>query len=276
MLEELFSELSGYLDLMKNKHNLNISVHDVAGFTREYSNYLLPYNIHDCSYCMEIKSKKELWGRCQQQQKRVASVLNDKIIFGKCYAGVFEYTIPFSVNHKLKAFISIGGYRKEGFNNDVILKKYFPEKYKELKIEIPSYERVKKISDVILRYFKLIYSCTELSESYDKDSEKDYIYSHIIAYLNEHYMEDVTLSDISSFCHYSKSYISHMFKKKSGKSISEYINSIRIKEAKKLLKKTNKQIKYIAFEIGFSDSNYFTSTFKRETGLSPKEYRISR
>ena len=273
MLDELFRELAGYLDLMKNNYGLNISVHDVVGFTHEYFDYLLPYNIHDCSYCMEIKSKKELWGKCQQQQDKVISVLNDKIIFGKCYAGVFEYTIPFLVDSKVKLFISIGGYRKEVFKNERILSKYSLKKYNELNAKIPSFETVKKISDIILRYFRLIYKETELYMNYDKMSERDYVYSHMIAYINEHYREDITLSDISDFCHYSKSYISHMFKHKNGKSISEYVNFLRINQGKKLLKSTDKQIKYIAFEIGFSDSNYFTNIFKKETGLSPKEYR---
>ena len=74
-------------------------------------------------------------------------------------------------------------------------------------------------------------------------------------------------------CYCRDSYISHLFKKHCGKSIRAYTNDLRISEAKKLLKNTGLSIKEISERTGFFDSNYFSNSFKKETGVSPKEYR---
>ena len=270
MIEALFKELIWYLEFLKKNHNLNISIHDVSGFTGRYLTYLLPYNIHNCSYCLEIKSDPALWKKCHQQQVKVMEKLGDGIHFGKCYAGVYEYTIPMRVNRKPLLFISVGSYRKKHCKTD-------HKKYMELSTDIPKQEFVRNISSIILRYLHFIYDAIDQKEgiSFCSLSENDYIYSHIIAYLKENYREKITVWDISRFCHYSVSYISHLFKQRNGKNISEYINGLRIEEAKRLLRNTLKSIKEIAFMTGFSDSNYFSNVFRKNTGKSPKEYRKS-
>ena len=71
----------------------------------------------------------------------------------------------------------------------------------------------------------------------------------------------------------SESYMCHMFKKASGKTIIGYINDLRIEKASLLLENTSESISCIAMEVGFDDVNYFDRVFKKQTGLSPKNYR---
>ena len=66
---------------------------------------------------------------------------------------------------------------------------------------------------------------------------------------------------------------SRTFKKLTGKSPMDYVIHYRIKVATILLKNTSKSITDIAFEVGFSSSNYFTIAFKKITGLTPSEYK---
>ena len=71
----------------------------------------------------------------------------------------------------------------------------------------------------------------------------------------------------------SLGYLSTIFKKETGKTISEYIREKRIKHAAHLLKTTHLQIQTVALHCGIMDVQYFSKIFKKETGKTPKEYR---
>ena len=66
-----------------------------------------------------------------------------------------------------------------------------------------------------------------------------------------------------------------MFKKKSGKSVIEYINEVRINRAKSFLEKEDTSIGSIALLVGFGDINYFSRKFKALVGMTPTEYKKS-
>ena len=86
-------------------------------------------------------------------------------------------------------------------------------------------------------------------------------------------MRNITLSDIAHACSCSKSTICHLFKEHAGISTQKYIFNLRIEQAKKLLKTSSLSITDIALMSGFSNSNYFSTAFKKEVGKSPAEYR---
>jgi two-component system response regulator YesN len=68
-------------------------------------------------------------------------------------------------------------------------------------------------------------------------------------------------------------YLSSLFRKETGKTISEYIIEVRIEKSKELLKKQRVKLFEIAREVGYSDANYFAKVFKMQIGLTPSEYR---
>jgi len=82
------------------------------------------------------------------------------------------------------------------------------------------------------------------------------------------------MEDISRFCHCSSSYISHVFNRCVKQNINEFINNLRIDEAKSYLANTSLPIKVIADRVGFNDPNYFSKVFKHITGTSPTMYRL--
>jgi YesN/AraC family two-component response regulator len=69
------------------------------------------------------------------------------------------------------------------------------------------------------------------------------------------------------------SYLSTVFKKETGKTISEYIREKRVKHALHLLATTKLQIQTVALHCGIMDLQYFSKIFKKHTGMTPKEYR---
>ena len=95
----------------------------------------------------------------------------------------------------------------------------------------------------------------------------------ILSYLNLHFLEDLTLNDISSIIGMNPSAFSRYFKEKFGKNYTEYLLELRIKEAKKLITHSSMDIVQICFECGFNTVTHFNRVFKRITGLTPTEYR---
>ncbi len=84
---------------------------------------------------------------------------------------------------------------------------------------------------------------------------------------------DLSLKTQAAYLHVSASYLSTMFKKETGSSLTEFVNRKRIEYGIFLLNSTDLQIQTIARHCGIPDLNYFSKTFKKYIGLTPSEYR---
>ena len=92
-------------------------------------------------------------------------------------------------------------------------------------------------------------------------------------YIDEHYKEDIRREDLSKRVYLNTDYISRIFKKEVGISISSYVMKKRVEEAKKMLAQSNFPINTVSIYVGYSNFSYFTKMFKENTGYSPLEYR---
>jgi len=92
-------------------------------------------------------------------------------------------------------------------------------------------------------------------------------------YVDEHLLEDITLSKIAAEIHVSQGYLSRIFMKHLGETFSEYVIRNKMNYAQKMLRFTNKKVYEIAEELGYANSHYFSKLFKEKTGMSPMEYR---
>ena len=92
-------------------------------------------------------------------------------------------------------------------------------------------------------------------------------------YIQEHYAESLSLEEVSSQAGFSSSYFSTLFRKETGKNFLEYLTDVRIEEAKRLLRRSGDTIEQIGKAVGMNDYKRFSKTFKKITGISPKEYR---
>lgn len=92
-------------------------------------------------------------------------------------------------------------------------------------------------------------------------------------YLDENFIKDVSLADLSKKFFLSQHYISHIFKDEIGDSPINYMITRRMDEAKKLLLTSDQTIADIAGQVGYDNPNHFSMTFRRITNLTPGEYR---
>lgn len=95
----------------------------------------------------------------------------------------------------------------------------------------------------------------------------------VIAYIEQHYLSNISLSDLADHFYLSKEHLSRLFKKETGQNLFSYIMDLKLTEAKRLLKTTDMTLDDIAYRLGFSNGNYFSKVFKKNCQLSPSEYR---
>ncbi len=92
-------------------------------------------------------------------------------------------------------------------------------------------------------------------------------------YIDEHYAQDLTLETMAGYVHMNASYFSSYFKKQTGKNFKEYLTTVRLQNALRLLISTDKKNYEIADEVGFGDAKAFTQQFQRVYGKTPQAYR---
>ncbi|MDZ8119174.1 AraC family transcriptional regulator [Pontiella agarivorans] len=92
-----------------------------------------------------------------------------------------------------------------------------------------------------------------------------------VAYLETHFREDLSVDELAESLGISRSHLMREFKKGTGKTVNQYMTALRIEQAKKVLETTS--VTDTAFEVGYNNSNYFSTVFKKQTGLSPLEFQ---
>ncbi|PAB59661.1 response regulator [Anaeromicrobium sediminis] len=97
--------------------------------------------------------------------------------------------------------------------------------------------------------------------------------SKVLKYIKDNYNKDISLSKVAKTVYLSESYLSRKIKEVTGKNFVEYITDLRIKKAMEYLSDENYTIADIAKELGYSDYRYFSKSFKKYTGISPREFR---
>lgn len=96
-----------------------------------------------------------------------------------------------------------------------------------------------------------------------------------IDFLNSHYGERISVSDLASVANLSPSRFTHAFKEDTGMSPVEYIMRTRLDSAKRMLRGNDKTLSMIALDCSFNSSSYFYQCFSRVFGISPSEFRKS-
>ena len=94
-----------------------------------------------------------------------------------------------------------------------------------------------------------------------------------IAYMEANYRSRITLDALAEHVHLHPNYLCTVFKQHAGQTIFAYLNTLRVRKARTLLNKGNLSIAQVAEQVGFTDIDHFSRTFKSLTGISPSAYR---
>ena len=157
-------------------------------------------------------------------------------------------------------------YAKEAMRHNVhnyILKPIRTEELRETLVEIVNYfdaksQRIRTLSD----------------KQHDLSQEE--IYTLMVNYFKENYMQDISLRSLADSIGFSQEYLGKVFKKIACQSPSKYLTTLRINQAKQLLiQYKDMEVSRIGELVGYKDAFYFSRVFKLHTSMTPSEYRTS-
>lgn len=160
---------------------------------------------------------------------------------------------------------------------DSTVSKMFKAIYSSLrKQEIESKHEIKGYTNLLIAHLIRNYSKETLSESmyYHRMQKLDKINS-AVQYINEHFTDKITTSQLAAITHLSEGHFCNVFKDATGMTAKEYLNDLRIKKAAQLISNTDMTITEAAMCSGFSDANYFARMFKKLTGKTPYSLKRS-
>lgn len=110
-------------------------------------------------------------------------------------------------------------------------------------------------------------------ENFDNVSKEQQLAYQIMSYIDNHIYSLTSLSELSGAFSYNYSYLSGIFSKTTGSTISSYYEQRRLSAAKALLAENKLKIKDIAQMLNYSSLYSFSKAFKKQTGLSPKHFK---
>ena len=110
-------------------------------------------------------------------------------------------------------------------------------------------------------------------EQQARGGQQHQLIQKVAAYLEEHIQHNVTVKELAELYHLNASYLSVLFKREMGQTISDYVQDLRMKKAKSLLSDPHIKVYEVAEQVGFQTSSYFTYLFKKHAGVTPQQYR---
>lgn len=123
------------------------------------------------------------------------------------------------------------------------------------------------ISSYINEYNSAIYNAC--------NAEQANVISKITCYLETNYHEQITLEKVGSIFGFNSIYLSQLFKKEKGVNFKDYLYGLRMEKAKNLIQSSDLPVEDVSQAVGYNDFKYFSKVFKKEFGITPKEfYRI--
>ena len=97
----------------------------------------------------------------------------------------------------------------------------------------------------------------------------------VVSLIEEHYMDEISLSKVAEELHINAEYLSRSFKKQVGINFNSYLSNVRLQHAMDMLKSTDLRVADIAARTGFQNPAYFSRCFKDAFGLSPQQWKVS-
>ena len=105
------------------------------------------------------------------------------------------------------------------------------------------------------------------------EDKRLYTVRRALEYIRAEYMNEITIENVAKHCGYSEFYMMKLFKQFTGESVVDYVNNYRLTVAGRQLRDTQDDIATIAYQVGYNNVSYFNRQFKKQYGMTPREFR---
>lgn len=247
----------------KLKHAINNNIFDIF---RGDIFIIPPYVPHN--FIVDSNEKYEII-----EFEFVPEFINEKFssdVSGRSFMD-FAYLEPFLVTEKeMKPRLNLCGsiqLEVEGIL-DEILKEY---EVRDTDFELMVKGLLLKLLILLGREFRKDIAGTEYQKLYER--HRDAIYN-AIKYIDSNFEKEISIEEVSKIAMLSQSYLRYLFKQITQKTLTEYIQNLRITKAIELLKTRNDmRIIDICHYVGFNNISHFNRVFRQDTGVSPSAFR---
>lgn len=273
-------KLQVLLDLLTKGRKIHISVLDVRGILNgEKTKIDFKNVIHSKRFCDVAKSTDMGYSLCLFCKKcsNNKAIKEKKAFVGHCPYGLYEAAIPVVIDNQTAAVVYVGN---AIVDIDITSSRIdrtceFTKANKEALLSeanecerIESYEDLLDVGEIVCDYIKALYK-----EKAKEKSSEHWLVLAAKRHANEEYSRNPTLKEISSMYQKNEKYVGRIFQRDMGMSFHRYSLLLKLKKAASLLVESDSKIIDIALECGFNSISYFNRSFKKEYGISPKEYR---
>jgi two-component system, response regulator YesN len=143
--------------------------------------------------------------------------------------------------------------------------------FDDLKDLFSNVNKFESLEDMVNWLKEITLTCMDILDTEDK--KRSPLIRKVISYLNSNYSMDINLKTVASDFDLNAFYLGHLFKKEIGEPFTNYLNKLRIKRAIELIKDGRLKNNELAKKVGYINTNYFFTVFKKITGMSPTEYK---
>ena len=276
-------KLQFLIDMLTNERKIHISILDLSGILNTQSTKIAFRNvIHSKPFCDIAKSTEKGYRSCLHCKNlaNTKAVSSKKPFYGHCLYGICEAVMPVIIGDTVSAIVYVGNaivdidHTKKRIDKTC---RYTHVDKQKLHEQIEKCEHVDHInelvgiSEIVCDYIKMLYQ-TESKES----SQLHWLVSALKQHADQTYCFNPTLKELSVLYRKNEKYMGRLFIKEMHMSFHKYCLLLKLQKAEALLSGTNDKIIDIALECGFDNISYFNRAFKKQYGMSPSEYIISK
>ncbi len=229
--------------------------------------------LHHGSYCVFVKNAGGLLICAAAKKNCMQLAAHGKNFSGICPNGIFELVCPVMFKNELAGVLFAGHMTSKRELADINGIKYdgvpLPDSTSERKKIV--HRELKFLRDLIIKEIEL---WRENGGGTGKRKDENYYLEHTQFFIDHHYSENVSLSDLADMLKVTPDYLGGIIIRKTGHNFRYLLNQRRVEEAKTYLRfHPELNVTAIALQCGFADSNYFSTVFKRYIDKSPRDYR---
>ena len=276
-------KLQFLIDMLTKERKIHISILDLSGILNTQSTKIAFRNvIHSKTFCDIAKSTEKGYRSCLHCKNlaNTKAVSSKKPFYGHCLYGIYEAAMPVIIDDTVSAIVYVGNAIVDIDHTKKRIEKtcrYTHVDKQQLHEQIEKCEHVDHInelvgiSEIVCDYIKMLYQ-TESKEP----SQLHWLVSALKQHADQTYCFNPTLKELSVLYRKNEKYMGRLFIKEMHMSFHKYCLLLKLQKAEALLSGTNDKIIDIALECGFDNISYFNRAFKKQYGMSPSEYIISK
>lgn len=265
--------LSSFITGLERGTNLHIAVEFLGKMGNAMTVRTHSQRIHDKPVCLRAKELPDGTASCYRCRMAVQRMIasRKKPVGGCCTKGVWEYCHPVLREERLAAVIYVGNVLTDDpWQRKRLLQYAEPALLDTMEQRITPAECV-ETAQLVESYIHFLLDRYGSGTGDNVDS----MVSSVKRFIRENMASEFTVEEMAEIFGYNKKYLGRQFLLRSGTTIRQYCNSVRVGKAKGLLESTELTVAQIAQQVGFGSATYFDRVFVQKTKISPVQYRMA-